>query len=103
MKCWVCNHELIWGGDQDLEDVDGHTIVTNLSCPECHAYVEVYHAKEEHTMSRSKLMNHLVHLKDEVNILKMRLKPSATGHLHTTISVLEERIKEVEKELKEDI
>ena len=62
MKCWVCNHELIWGGDHDLEDVDGHTIVTNLSCPHCHAYVEVYHAKEI-SMSRSKLMNHLVHLK----------------------------------------
>ena len=53
-------------------------------------------------MSRSHLMNHLVHLKDEVNVLKMRLKPSATGHLHTTISVLEERIKEVEKEIKKD-
>ena len=53
-------------------------------------------------MSRSKLMNHLVHLKDEVNILEMRLKPSATGHLHTTIDVLKERIKEVEEELKED-
>ena len=101
MKCWVCNHELIWGGDHDLEDVDGHTIVTNLSCPHCDAYVEVYHAKEI-SMSRSHLMNHLVHLKDEVNVLKMRLKPSATGHLHTTISVLEERIKEVEKEIKKD-
>ena len=53
-------------------------------------------------MSRSKLMNHLVHLRDEVNILQMRLKPSATGHLHTTIGVLEERIKEVEEELKKD-
>ena len=52
MKCWVCNHELIWGGDHDLEDVDGHTIVTNLSCPHCDAYVEVYHAKEI-SMSRS--------------------------------------------------
>ena len=100
MKCWVCNHELVWGGDHDLEDVDGHTIVTNLSCPHCDAYVEVYHGKEV-SMSRSKLMNHLVHLKDEVNILKMRLEPSATGHIHTTISVLEERIKECEKELKD--
>ena len=53
-------------------------------------------------MSRSKLMNHVVHLKDEVNTLKMRLKPSATGHIHTAISVLENRIKEVEKELADD-
>ena len=57
---------------------------------------------KEIQMSRSKLMNHLVHLKDEVNILEMRLKPSATGHLYTTIDVLKERIKEVEEELKED-
>ena len=48
MKCWVCNTELIWGGDHDLEDYeeDGHTIVTNLSCPQCDAFVEVYHGKE---------------------------------------------------------
>ena len=52
-------------------------------------------------MSRSHLINHVVHLKDEVNTLKMRLKPSATGHIHTTIGVLEERIKECEKELKD--
>ena len=51
MKCWVCGTELIWGGDQDLDDdegnpfasppFDGHTIITNLSCPKCEAYVEV--------------------------------------------------------------
>ena len=45
MKCWVCNTELIWGGDHDLEDDEEHTIVTNLSCPQCKAYVEVYHGK----------------------------------------------------------
>ncbi len=53
-------------------------------------------------MSRSKLMNHLVHLKDEVNTLKMRIKPSETGDICTTIVVLENRIKEVEKELADD-
>lgn len=47
MKCWVCNTELVWGGDHDLdEDFDGHTIITNLSCPHCEAYIEVYHGKE---------------------------------------------------------
>ena len=50
MNCWVCNHELIWGGDHDLEEDEthfhGHTIITNLSCPNCEAYVEVYHGKE---------------------------------------------------------
>ena len=51
MKCWVCNTELIWGGDHDLEDeleISGHSIITNLSCPNesCGAFVEVYHGKE---------------------------------------------------------
>ena len=45
MKCWVCNVDLIWGGDHDLEDDEEHKIVTNLSCPKCEAYVEVYHGK----------------------------------------------------------
>jgi len=49
MNCWVCNTELIWGGDHDIEDegYDGHTILTNLSCPNCDAFVEVYHGKEK--------------------------------------------------------
>ena len=51
MKCWHCNTELIWGGDHDLEqepDYDGHTIVTNLSCPQCNAFVEVYHGGKKY-------------------------------------------------------
>ena len=52
MNCWVCETELIWGGDQDLEDDEyngGHTIVTNLSCPneDCNAFVEVYHGTRQ--------------------------------------------------------
>ena len=44
MKCWHCNTELIWGGDHDYEDYDmeGEGIVSNLSCPNCKAFVEVY-------------------------------------------------------------
>ena len=40
--CYVCGHELTWGGDHDVEDHEEFTIVTNLSCPNCGAYVEVY-------------------------------------------------------------
>jgi len=47
MKCWHCNHDLIWGGDHDVEDESSdYLIVTNLSCPECQSYVEVYYPKE---------------------------------------------------------
>ena len=46
MKCWACDAELTWGGDHDLEEDYEHKIITNLSCPQCEAYVEVYHGKQ---------------------------------------------------------
>lgn len=53
MPCWHCNTELIWGGDHDIDpDEYGEDcpfdMVTNLSCPSCESYVEVYHRKEGH-------------------------------------------------------
>ena len=42
MKCWHCYAELIWGGDHDIEADTQYSTVTNLSCPKCHCYVEVY-------------------------------------------------------------
>ena len=53
-------------------------------------------------MSRSKELNHLVHLKDEINHLKSLLKPEDTGHIHTTISTLEERVKEINKRIEDN-
>ena len=52
MNCWHCDTELIWGGDHDIEhDIDeeneGYDMVTNLSCPQCHCHVEVYHPSEK--------------------------------------------------------
>lgn len=44
-NCPICNSELIWGGDHDIDDdTSEHGIVTNLSCSneECGAFVEVY-------------------------------------------------------------
>ena len=47
MKCWHCNTELIWGGDHDIEEEnDTYSMVTNLSCPECRCFVEVYYPNE---------------------------------------------------------
>jgi len=48
MNCWLCNKELIWGGDHDIEEEnEDYNIATNLSCPQCHAHVDVYHPSEK--------------------------------------------------------
>lgn len=54
-------------------------------------------------MSRSKDLNHLVHLKDEITELKSRIQPEDCGHLHTTVNVLEERVKELTEKLAKDL
>lgn len=36
---------------------------------------------------------------EEIALLKTRLQPHDTGHLHTTISVLEERVQEVKSQI----
>ena len=47
MNCYICNKELIWGGDHDYDDCDmeGNGIISNLSCPddECDTFILVYH------------------------------------------------------------
>ena len=49
MKCYHCDTELTWGGDQDIDEEfdheDAHSMVTNLSCPECGTFVLVYTPK----------------------------------------------------------
>ena len=54
-------------------------------------------------MSRSKELNHLVHLKDEINHLKSLLQQHDTGHIHTTIGVLEERVEEITMKLAKEL
>jgi len=48
MNCWHCGTELIWGGDADLDEEfhSEYDIYTNLSCPNCETFVEVYHKRE---------------------------------------------------------
>ena len=50
MDCWHCGTELIWGGDQDIyeEEDMNFDMVTNLSCPKCESYVEVWHRWQPH-------------------------------------------------------
>ena len=50
MNCWHCgpNVQLIWGGDHSMDEEDfpiasqEYGMVTNLSCPKCGSFVEVY-------------------------------------------------------------
>ena len=47
----------------------------------------------------SRMMNHVRALQEEISILKDRLQPHDTGHIHTTINTLEERVKEINKQI----
>lgn len=43
IKCFHCEHELIWGGDHDAEGDDGEAMIeSNLSCPNCNAFYLVW-------------------------------------------------------------
>ena len=48
MNCWHCGTELIWGGDHSMDEEDfpiasqEYGMVTNLTCPKCESFVEVY-------------------------------------------------------------
>jgi hypothetical protein len=48
--------------------------------------------KQLDEMNKKELMNHMFSLISEVQHLKTMLKPHDTGHIHTTIGMLEERI-----------
>ena len=47
-------------------------------------------------------MAHIQVLKNEIEILRSRIQPHDTGHLYTTINVLEHRLKELEGYYDED-
>jgi hypothetical protein len=47
MNCWNCKTQLIWGGDQDTEHNEDYDVVSNLSCPNCHTAVDVWHPSEK--------------------------------------------------------
>ena len=48
-----------------------------------------------------KEVDRLVMLMEEIAILKSRLQPHDTGHIHTTISTLESRVEEIRNDLAE--
>ena len=46
-KCLTCDTELLWGGDQHIEDSEEYCIVTNLSCLKCGAFVLFYTPRDK--------------------------------------------------------
>ena len=50
-------------------------------------------------MTYEQKLEHMLSLKREVDILKEMLQPHDTGHIHTTINMLQERIKGLYKEV----
>ena len=50
-------------------------------------------------MNKNEKLDHMLALTEEVNILTHRLEPQATGYIHTTISTLRDRIKELRDEI----
>ena len=52
-------------------------------------------------MALIKEIDRLVMLMEEIAILKSRLQPQDTGHIHTTISTLESRVEEIRDNLAE--
>ena len=50
-------------------------------------------------MKRKELMNHMFALMEEIKELVTRLEPRETGHIHTTINVLNDRVEEIRHQL----
>ena len=44
-------------------------------------------------------MNHVRMLNEEIIVLRGRIQPHDTGHIHTTINTLEQRVQEMNEEL----
>ena len=47
-------------------------------------------------------MNHVRALQEEINVLRGRIQPHDTGYIYTTISTLEGRVKELNKQLEDN-
>jgi len=62
MNCWHCGPDvqLIWGGDHSMDEEDfpcssdEFGMVTNLSCPKCDSFVEVYLPKRHFEEKKEK-------------------------------------------------
>ena len=53
-------------------------------------------------MNVKEILDHRDILMEEINIIKSRYTPEDTGHLRTTVSVLQERVKELKKDIENE-
>ena len=67
------------------------------------AEIRIMETREEKMETRKEKIDHMFALMNEVKILVGRLRPQDTGHIHTTINVLEHRITEVTEEIKSEM
>ena len=51
-------------------------------------------------MTNDELVNTIRILQSEIEVQKSRIQPHDTGHIHTTIGVLEDRVEELLNEVK---
>ena len=51
-----------------------------------------------HLNGKEYILEHIIHLIREIDYLKTQIQPHDTGHIHTTISTLEHRVKELMSE-----
>ena len=67
------------------------------------AEIRIMETREEKMETRKEKIDHMFALMNEVKILVGRLRPQDTGHIHTTINTLNDRVDEIKHELsKED-
>lgn len=50
-------------------------------------------------MTNQEKVSHMIALNTEIEHLKTMIRPHDTGHIYTTISTLEERVKNLHKEI----
>ena len=59
--------------------------------------------KRKYGMSKINPLDYMLVLKEEIEYQRSRLQPHDTGHIHTTINVLEERVNELEEKIRADL
>jgi len=59
--------------------------------------------KRKYGMAKTNPLDYLLVLQEEIAYQKSKLQPHDTGHIHTTINVLEERVSELEDKIRADL